>query len=51
LGALGAVGLGSLIDVLHLTPVLKLISFLPLLGLLTFFLPGDRTLREWSKEA
>ncbi|MCZ8519190.1 MULTISPECIES: MFS transporter [Paenibacillus] len=51
LGALGAVGLGGLIDRLHLPFVMQLVSYLPLIGLLTFFLPRDRTLKEWSAES
>ncbi|AEI45092.1 MFS transporter [Paenibacillus mucilaginosus] len=51
LGALGAVALGGLIDVIKLRPVMELVSYLPLIGLLTFFLPRDRTLKEWSSES
>ncbi|MCZ8521659.1 MULTISPECIES: MFS transporter [Paenibacillus] len=51
LGALGAVVLGSLVDALNLGTVLKGISFLPLLGLFTYFLPSDRTLKEWAEAA
>lgn len=51
LGALGAVALGGMIDKLHLSPVMQMVSFLPLLGLLTFFLPRDRTVKAWSEEA
>ncbi|MDQ1912253.1 MFS transporter [Paenibacillus sp. GD4] len=51
LGALGAVALGGMIDRLQLTPVMQMISFLPLLGLFTFFLPSDKTIRQWTEEA
>ncbi|MBP1156678.1 MULTISPECIES: MFS transporter [unclassified Paenibacillus] len=51
LGALGAVALGGLIDALHLPVVMQMVSILPLIGLLTFFLPHDRTLKEWAQEA
>lgn len=51
LGALGAVALGSLIDKFHLPVVMQMVSFLPLLGLLTFFLPSDRKLKEWAQDA
>jgi len=51
LGALGAVALGGLIDRFHLPIVMQMVSFLPLLGLLTFLLPSDRTLKEWTAEA
>ncbi len=50
LGALGAVALGGLIDKYHLQSVMSWVSFLPIIGLLTFFLPGDRKLQEWAKE-
>jgi MFS transporter, FSR family, fosmidomycin resistance protein len=51
MGALGAVALGGMIDWLKLTPVMQMVSLLPLLGLITFFLPKDQTIREWAKEA
>ncbi|MEK8127591.1 MFS transporter [Paenibacillus filicis] len=50
LGALGAVALGGLADTFHLQAVMGWVSFLPLIGLLTFFLPSDRKLKEWSRE-
>ncbi|MGF9714555.1 MFS transporter [Paenibacillus sp. JMULE4] len=50
LGALGAVALGGLIDILHLPAVMQMVSCLPLIGLLTFFLPRDRILKEWAQE-
>lgn len=50
LGALGAVALGSLVDKYHLEAVMKWVSFLPIIGMLTFFLPGDRKLKEWAQE-
>lgn len=49
LGALGAVGLGGLIDQFHLSFVMQAVSFLPLLGILTYFLPSDKTLKSWSE--
>ncbi|WP_256865320.1 MFS transporter [Paenibacillus sp. 32352] len=51
LGALGAVALGGLIDKFHLEAVMQMVSFLPLLGLLTFFLPSDKKLKEWDQQA
>ncbi|WP_426445510.1 MFS transporter [Paenibacillus sp. S-38] len=51
LGALGAVVLGSLVDALNLNIVLKGLSFLPLLGLFTYFLPTDRTLKVWAAQS
>lgn len=47
MGAIGAVALGSFIDFAGLTPTMIAISFLPLLGMLTFLLPTDEKIREW----
>ncbi len=43
LGALSAAGLGVLADVTSLTTVYQLCAFLPLIGLLTWFLPAAET--------
>ncbi|MGG3467095.1 MFS transporter [Neobacillus pocheonensis] len=51
LGALGAVALGSLIDAYSLTSILNLVSFLPLIGLLGYFLPSDQRVKEWSSSS
>ena len=50
LGAVGAVVLGSLIDLTSLPFVMKACAFLPLVGVITFFLPSDAKIREWSEE-
>lgn len=47
MGAIGAVALGSLIDLIGLKPTMVTISLLPFLGLLTFLLPTDQKVREW----
>ncbi|GAB3049834.1 MFS transporter [Virgibacillus ainsalahensis] len=47
MGAVGAVALGSLIDLFGLTPTMISASLLPLLGFLTFLLPTDQKVREW----
>lgn len=47
MGAIGAVALGSLIDFAGLTTTMIGISFLPLLGVLTFLLPTDDKIRKW----
>lgn len=47
MGAIGAVALGALIDTAGLTPTMTAVAFLPLLGLLAFMLPSDKTLKEW----
>jgi MFS transporter, FSR family, fosmidomycin resistance protein len=50
MGALGSVVLGKVADVTSISHTMLLISFLPLLGLLTVMLPTDKTLEKWSKE-
>jgi MFS transporter, FSR family, fosmidomycin resistance protein len=50
MGALGSVVLGKAADVTSISYTMLLISYLPLLGLLTVMLPTDRTLEKWSKE-
>lgn len=47
MGAIGSVALGSLIDFIGLTQTMITISFLPLLGILTFLLPSDKQVSEW----
>lgn len=47
MGAIGSVALGSLIDFVGLTQTMITISFLPLLGVLTFLLPTDEQVSEW----
>ena len=50
MGAIGSVALGSLADWAGIEFVMKLCSLLPLIGLLTFFLPSDAKLKQWSGE-
>lgn len=50
MGALGSVALGAMADFSSITFVMKVCSFLPLLGLLTFMLPGDRLVRSWTSQ-
>ncbi|RKQ33518.1 MFS transporter [Oceanobacillus halophilus] len=47
MGAIGSVALGSLIDLLGLTPTMIAISLLPLLGFLTYMLPTDEKVSQW----
>ncbi|WP_164215840.1 MFS transporter [Virgibacillus sp. YIM 98842] len=47
MGAIGSVVLGSLIDLIGLTPTMIATAFLPLLGLLAFLLPADEKIKEW----
>ncbi len=48
MGALGSVVLGKIADLTSISNTMLLISFLPLLGLLTVMLPSDKTLEKWS---
>ncbi|MEI7025358.1 MFS transporter [Paenibacillus sp. y28] len=50
LGAIGAVALGGLIDMYSLGVMMKVLSFLPLFGVVTFLLPSDRKLKQWAEE-
>jgi MFS transporter, FSR family, fosmidomycin resistance protein len=51
MGAVGSVVLGSLADLFSIKFTMMFISFLPLLGMLTIFLPSDNTLKTWEKES
>ncbi|KIY21169.1 MULTISPECIES: MFS transporter [Mesobacillus] len=48
MGAVGSVGLGYLADMIGLPMMIIFVGFLPLLGILTVFLPSDRELAEWN---
>lgn len=50
MGGVGALVLGNLIDTMHISPVLKLCSLLPLVGILTFLLPSDQQLKKWDED-
>lgn len=50
MGAVGSVFFGSLIDSIGLTQTMIIVSFLPLLGLLTFLLPSDDKIREINRK-
>lgn len=47
MGAIGSVAIGSLIDLIGLSPTMIIISFFPLLGFLTHLLPSDEKVSEW----
>lgn len=49
MGAVGSVLFGVLIDEIGLTPTMIAVSFLPVLGLLTFLLPSDEKIRELNR--
>ncbi|MCJ8013971.1 MFS transporter [Paenibacillus sp. KQZ6P-2] len=51
LGGLGALVLGKWIDMVGVNTVMSICSFLPLLGVLTFLLPSDKLLNQWSSES
>ncbi|PLR76051.1 MFS transporter [Bacillus sp. V3-13] len=48
MGALGSIGLGYLADLIGLTQTIIFTGFLPLLGVLAFFLPSDQKLEQWN---
>ncbi|MBO8170898.1 MAG: MFS transporter [Bacillaceae bacterium] len=50
MGALGAVALGGLADLIGIRQVMILCSFLPFIGLFTFFLPSDQKLKQLAEE-
>lgn len=47
MGAIGAVVFGSLIDWLGITKTMLIVAFLPILGLLSAFLPSDEKIYRW----
>lgn len=50
MGAIGAVALGSVADLIGVKNMIFLAGFLPLLGLLTIFLPSDEKLQQAGME-
>jgi FSR family fosmidomycin resistance protein-like MFS transporter len=50
MGGIGGVVLGRLSDQIGTVRVMELCGYLPLLGILTFFLPTDRKLNDWTGE-
>ena len=46
MGALGSVGLGFLADFIGLSSTIMLVGFLPMLGIISWFLPTDQKLAE-----
>lgn len=50
MGAIGAVIYGNLADMFSIKFVMIFCSFLPLVGLLTWFLPSDEKVREYHSE-
>lgn len=49
MGAIGAVVFGKVIDSVGLAPTMIAVSLLPIIGLLSFFLPSDKKVADWYK--
>lgn len=49
MGAVGSVGLGYIADLIGLPATISSIGILPLIGLTSFLLPSDQTVREWNR--
>ncbi|QED47329.1 MFS transporter [Cytobacillus dafuensis] len=49
MGAIGAMVIGRLADIIGITDTMILTAFLPLIGLLTLLLPSDQKLNEWNQ--
>jgi FSR family fosmidomycin resistance protein-like MFS transporter len=50
IGALGAAAMGALADWIGIIPVFQICAFLPVLGILTIFLPRTAELHPEAKE-
>ncbi|WP_044875772.1 MFS transporter [Paenibacillus sp. IHBB 10380] len=50
MGGLGSLILGNWMDSIGITSVMQMCSFLPLLGILTYLLPSDSKLKQWSSQ-
>lgn len=50
MGAIGSIAIGGLADLFGMKNVMVFAGFLPLLGILTFLLPSDRTIRLWETD-
>jgi FSR family fosmidomycin resistance protein-like MFS transporter len=51
MGAIGSIALGAMIDFVGLTPTMIGVALLPLIGILAFLLPSDKTLNQWYQES
>jgi FSR family fosmidomycin resistance protein-like MFS transporter len=51
MAALGAIALGGLADVMGLKFIMVVCGFLPALGILTFFLPSEKQIKQWNAES
>ncbi|MFJ7639293.1 MFS transporter [Peribacillus sp. NPDC097224] len=50
MGAIGSVSLGAIADIIGIAAMIKIVGFLPLLGILSVFLPSDFMLKQWYPE-
>jgi MFS transporter, FSR family, fosmidomycin resistance protein len=50
MGAIGSVGLGYIADLIGLPTMIAVLGILPLIGLSSFLLPSDRTVKGWNNE-
>lgn len=50
MGAIGSVSLGAIADIIGIESMIKLVGFLPLLGIISILLPTDLTLKKWYTE-
>ncbi|WP_166240493.1 MFS transporter [Paenibacillus turpanensis] len=50
LGAIGSAALGKLADIAGLQSIIQWAAFLPIIGLVVFFVPSDRRLKQWNEE-
>jgi FSR family fosmidomycin resistance protein-like MFS transporter len=50
MGAIGSVGLGYIADAIGLQSMVMGLGLLPLLGLISFFLPSDKAVSKWNQK-
>lgn len=50
MAAIGAIALGGLADLMGLKFIMIACGFLPALGILTFWLPSERQIKQWNAE-
>ncbi|MGE7602189.1 MFS transporter [Peribacillus sp. NPDC097675] len=47
MGAIGSVSLGAIADIIGIAAMIKIVGFLPLLGIISMMLPSDLMLKKW----
>lgn len=50
MGAIGSVSLGAIADIIGIASMIKIVGFLPLLGIISIMLPTDSMLKKWHAE-